>query len=97
MNQSCIRSGVSSEKLQRSASRPADGASPLEKGKATNAGSWSARTLESCIGVPINYHLKPITRTQLAQMWVSKYYPNKYLDIQGDDAPRPKKDAAPAS
>jgi hypothetical protein len=54
-------------------------------------------TLESCIGVPINYHLKPITRTQLAQMWVSKYYPNKYLDIQGDDAPRPKKDAAPAS
>lgn len=50
-------------------------------------------TPDTPIGVPINYYLKPITRTQLAQMWVSKYYPNKYVDIQGDDAPRPKKDA----
>ncbi len=56
----------------------------------------TAVTLETPIGVPINYYLKPITRTQLAQMWVSKYYPNKYVDIQGDDAPRPKKEA-PAS
>ncbi len=38
------------------------------------------------IGVPINYYLKPITRTQLAQMWVSKYYPDKFLAIQGDDS-----------
>ena len=60
-------------------------------------GKASTTTLESCIGVPINYHLKPITRTQLAQMWVSKYYPNKYLDIQGDDTPRPKKDPAATS
>ncbi len=60
-------------------------------------GKASATTLESCIGVPINYYLKPITRTQLAQMWVSKYYPNKYLDIQGDDTPRPKKDPVATS
>jgi hypothetical protein len=57
----------------------------------------SAATPETAIGVPINYYLKPITRTQLAEMWVSKYYPNKYLDVQGDDTPRPKKDAAATS
>ncbi|QHE76531.1 hypothetical protein [Hydrogenophaga sp. PBL-H3] len=38
------------------------------------------------IGVPINYYLKPITRTQLAQMWMTKYYPDKFLAIQGDDS-----------
>ena len=38
------------------------------------------------IGVPINYYTKPITRTQLAQMWMSKYYPDKFLAIQGDDS-----------
>jgi hypothetical protein len=38
------------------------------------------------VGVPINYYTKPITRTQLAQMWVAKYYPNKYLSISGDDS-----------
>lgn len=57
----------------------------------------SAATPEDSIGVPINFFLKPITRTQLTEMWVSKYYPNKYLDIQGDDTPRPKKDAPAAS
>lgn len=40
------------------------------------------------IGVPINYYTKPITRTQLAQMWVAKYYPNKYLGVSGDDTVR---------
>lgn len=38
------------------------------------------------IGVPINYYLKPITKSQLAQMWMAKYYPNKYLSISGDDS-----------
>ncbi|MBT9466141.1 hypothetical protein [Hydrogenophaga sp.] len=37
------------------------------------------------IGVPINYYLKPITRTQLAQLWMNKYYPDRLLAIQGDD------------
>lgn len=38
------------------------------------------------IGVPINYYLKPITHTQLAQMWMNKYYPDRLLAIQGDDS-----------
>lgn len=38
------------------------------------------------IGVPINYYLKPITRTQLAQMWMTKYYPDRFLEIEGDDS-----------
>jgi hypothetical protein len=37
------------------------------------------------IGVPINYFLKNITRAQLAEMWVAKYYPG-YLAISGDDS-----------
>jgi hypothetical protein len=52
------------------------------------------------IGVPINYYTKPITRTQLAQMWMTKYYPNKYLGISGDDTvrvPPPKPAAADGS
>jgi hypothetical protein len=51
------------------------------------------------IGVPINYYLKPITRTQLAQMWMTKYYPDRYLNVSGDDsafaAANPGTDAAP--
>jgi hypothetical protein len=39
--------------------------------------------------VPINYYLKPITKAQLAQMWVAKYYPGKYLAISGDDSTPP--------
>ena len=38
------------------------------------------------MGVPINYYLKPIYRSQLAQMWVAKYYPGRYLAISGDDS-----------
>ena len=37
------------------------------------------------IGVPITYYLKPITASQLAQMWVAKYFPGKYLTAAGDD------------
>ncbi|MGE0350419.1 hypothetical protein [Hydrogenophaga sp.] len=49
------------------------------------------------IGLPINYYTKPITRSQLAQMWVGKYYPNKFLGISGDDTVRvvpPKPEAS---
>lgn len=38
------------------------------------------------IGVPINYYTKTITKSQLAEMWVAKYYPGKYLAISGDDS-----------
>ena len=44
------------------------------------------KALAGNIGVPINFYLKSITRAQLAQMWVAKYYPNKYLMISGDDS-----------
>ena len=51
------------------------------------------------VGVPINYYTKPITRTQLAQMWMTKYYPDRYLNVSGDDsafaAANPGGDAAP--
>lgn len=33
------------------------------------------------IGMPINYYLKPITKSQLAQMWVDKYFPDKFLKV----------------
>jgi len=36
-------------------------------------------------GVPINYWLKPITASQLAQMWVAKYLPSQYVTSAGDD------------
>ncbi|KAM0554901.1 hypothetical protein ACHAPJ_006637 [Fusarium lateritium] len=37
-------------------------------------------------GVPINYFLKDINKQMLAQMWVAKYYPNKYMAIKYDDS-----------
>lgn len=33
------------------------------------------------IGVPINYYIKPITKSQLAQMWVNKYFPDRFLKV----------------
>jgi hypothetical protein len=48
-------------------------------------------------GVPITYFLKPITKSQLAQMWMSKYYPNKFLAIGGDDSAPANGNGAPAN
>lgn len=42
------------------------------------------------IGVPINYYIKNISRAQLAEMWVAKYFPNRYLMIAGDDTGVPQ-------
>ena len=47
-----------------------------------------------CKGVPINYFVKPITRSQLALMWVNKYFPGKFDGRAGDDA-EPIKRTAP--
>jgi hypothetical protein len=44
------------------------------------------KALAGNLGVPINYYLKPVTRSQLAQMWMAKYFPGKYLAISGDDS-----------
>lgn len=48
------------------------------------------KALSGDVGVPISYGIKPITRAQLAQMWVNKYYPGKYLTISGDDSDKDK-------
>ncbi|KAJ4249050.1 hypothetical protein NW762_012381 [Fusarium torreyae] len=37
-------------------------------------------------GVPINYFLKDINKQMLAQTWVAKYHPNKYMAIKSDDS-----------
>ncbi|MFC2155402.1 hypothetical protein ACFLRB_02790 [Acidobacteriota bacterium] len=36
-------------------------------------------------GVPVTYYTKPITASQLAQMWIAKYLPGKYITAAGDD------------
>ena len=49
---------------------------------------YIAKALEGQLGMPINYYLKPITKSQLAQMWVNKYFPNKFLKVssaEGED------------
>ncbi|WDY59929.1 hypothetical protein [Pseudomonas sp. PSKL.D1] len=44
------------------------------------------KCLAGNIGAPITYYLKRITASQLAQAWMAKYYPNKYISISADDA-----------
>ncbi|MDW7547736.1 hypothetical protein [Pseudoalteromonas peptidolytica] len=44
------------------------------------------KAAESNSGVPVNYYLKPITKAQLAQMWIAKYLPAKYVTSAGDDS-----------
>jgi hypothetical protein len=36
-------------------------------------------------GVPLNYYIKKITKEMLAQMWVAKYFPDRYMAIKYDD------------
>ncbi len=43
------------------------------------------KALKGEIGMPINYYLKPITKRELAQMWVNKYFPNQFLKTQTDE------------
>jgi hypothetical protein len=54
------------------------------------------KALEGNLGVPINYYLKPITKKQLAEMWVAKYYPGQFLTIGGDDSAPASSQSAPA-
>ncbi|MCT4581487.1 MAG: hypothetical protein N4A35_08730 [Flavobacteriales bacterium] len=44
------------------------------------------KCIKGNIGVPINYYLKPITKSQLAGMWMTKYYPDQYQKVSGDDS-----------
>lgn len=44
------------------------------------------------VGVPINYFVKPITQSMVAQAWLAKYYPNKFNQAGSADDSK----AAPA-
>ncbi len=45
------------------------------------------KALQGELGVPINFYLKPITKSQLAEMWVDKYFPKEFLKMStGDDS-----------
>lgn len=44
------------------------------------------KCLDGKIGAPITYYLKRITASQLAQGWMAKYYPGKYLAVSIDDS-----------
>jgi len=45
------------------------------------------KAIDGQSGVPINYYLKDITAAMLAEMWVAKYLPGKYLTLDNDDLP----------
>ncbi|SIT38176.1 hypothetical protein BN2475_140049 [Paraburkholderia ribeironis] len=44
------------------------------------------KSLAGNIGAPITYYLKRITASQLAQAWMAKYFPSKYISISADDS-----------
>jgi hypothetical protein len=44
------------------------------------------KAAEGTSGVPINYFLKDISKGMLAEAWVAKYYPGKYMAVSYDDA-----------
>lgn len=48
--------------------------------------NFVTKVREGAGGVPLNYYLHPITAGQLAQMWLSKYDPDKVIAIEGDDS-----------
>jgi hypothetical protein len=54
---------------------------------------------EGSSGVPLNYFLKDITKLDLAQAWMAKYYPGWYMGITHDDtqAQQPQRSAATAA
>lgn len=37
----------------------------------------SIKTKDESLGIPINFYLKKISRSQLANLWINKYYPEK--------------------
>lgn len=44
------------------------------------------KCLAGNMGAPVTYYLKRITASQLAEGWMAKYYPNKYIGISVDDS-----------
>lgn len=51
------------------------------------AGSKTSDGKQKTAGsLPVQYFIKPITKSQLIHMWMNKYYPGQFLEIQGDDS-----------
>lgn len=50
----------------------------------TNKGSDGKK--KTAGSLPVQYFIKPITKAQLIHMWMNKYYPGQFLEIQGDDS-----------
>lgn len=40
---------------------------------------YAKQAAEGKCGVPVTYYLQPITASELAQLWVAKYFPNQYV------------------
>jgi hypothetical protein len=53
----------------------------------TSMEDYINKCLSGNIGVPINYYTKAITKSQLAELWIAKYYPSKMTasGAGGDD------------
>lgn len=48
---------------------------------------YITKCLAGNLGLPVNYYVKPITKSELAQLWLAKYYPSKLTAIgAGDDS-----------
>jgi hypothetical protein len=52
------------------------------------------KAAEGTSGVPLNYFLKDISKLELAQAWVAKYYPGQYQAITHDDTVAPARTVA---
>ena len=46
---------------------------------------YLAKAADGNVGLPINYYLKDIDQKMLAEMWVAKYYPSKYMSLKYND------------
>lgn len=44
------------------------------------------KAAEGNSGVPVNYYLKDIDKRMLAELWIAKYHPGKFMSIKYDDS-----------
>ena len=63
---------------------------------------YVTKCLAGNIGLPINYYVKPITKSQIASLWLAKYYPGKLTsygagDDSGGGTPTPAPTPTPAT
>ncbi len=46
---------------------------------------YTEKAMNGEAGMPINYYLKRITKSDLAEMWVQKYFPDKFLKVTSNE------------